>query len=214
MIVVYEDNHLLVVNKPAGLLTQPSGTDQDSLEAQAKAWIKEQYQKPGNVFLGVVHRLDKPVSGIVLFARTSKALSRLNETMRNKQSKKTYLAVVEGVPNALEGTLEHYLCHDDHEARVSGAEDPDAKRACLHYRVLEKREGSALVEIELETGRYHQIRAQFSAIGHPIVGDWKYGSSQRGETIALHHWRLTVTHPITGAYHTFEAGTGYAGLEK
>lgn len=240
MQIIYVDNHLLVVNKPAGILTQPSGTLQPNLEEQAKSWIKERYQKQSNVFLGVVHRLDKPVSGIVLFARTSKALSRLNELMRQQQTKKFYLAVVEGHlkknnrplsyigqneenEDDNECTLEHYLIHDDHYALAVKPGDakyshysrhPSAKLARLRYRVIEEStEGDyqTLVEVALETGRYHQIRAQFAAEGHPIVGDAKYGSRQsciRGQalaqgTIALHHQRLVVVHPTTGEMLTF-----------
>ena len=198
--VLYEDNHILAVFKPGGMLTQPSGTEQDSVEAQAKAWIKQKYQKPGNVFLHAVHRLDKPVSGIVLFARTSKALSRLQESMREKRSRKGYLAVVEGEMPAKEGVLEHYLTHDDFKASISTESNPEAKLARLQYRLL-KSQGSvfALIEIQLETGRYHQIRVQCAAVGCPIIGDLKYGSKHRLEegVIALHHSRLEIQHPIT-----------------
>lgn len=205
--ILFEDNHLLVVNKPAGMLTQPDNTGQDSLEVLAKAWIKERDKKPGNVFLGTVHRLDKPVSGVVLFARTSKALSRLNEAMRNKQSHKTYLATVEGILTPPQGTLEHYLTHDSHQASISHQNNPEAKLARLHYKVVSQQDELTLLEIILETGRYHQIRAQLSAIGHPIVGDGKYGSRKRFRegAIALHHYRLQVPHPITGLLQTFEA---------
>lgn len=205
--IIHVDNHQLVVNKPAGLLTQPSGTDQDSVEAQAKEWLKEQYQKPGNVFLEAVHRLDKPVSGLVLFARTSKALPRLHKAMREKKSRKCYLALIEGSLEYPEGTLEHYLFHGEHQAYVVDAESPEAKRAVLHYRVIDSRKSSSLLEIVLETGRYHQIRAQLSAIGHPIIGDMRYGSLKpyvEGQ-IALHHFQLQIPHPITEVMQTFEA---------
>lgn len=205
--ILYVDNHQLVVNKPAGLLTQPSGTEEDSLEAQAKAWIKQEYQKPGNVFLHAVHRLDKPVSGIVLFARTSKALSRLQECMRNKQTRKVYIALVEGVLKESEGTLEHYLVHDEHCATVSHSKDPSAKYARLQYKVLERQKDHTRVEVVLDTGRYHQIRAQFSAIGHPILGDKKYGSQQPFQEgcIALRHTHFEIPHPITGELQLFDA---------
>ena len=185
---LYEDNHLLIVNKPAGLLTQPSGTEQDSLEARWKKWIKEKYHKPGNVFLEAIHRLDKPVSGIVVFAKTSKALSRLNQAER----KKVYTALLEKEPMEREETLKHHLVHDDFHARV----DPSGKLAVLHYKMI----GERRVEIELETGRYHQIRAQFAAIGCPIVGDKRYGSSTAvaGGGIMLHHSGVELQHPITG----------------
>lgn len=189
---LFEDNHLLIVNKPVGLLTQPSGTDQDNLEARWKQWIKEKYKKPGNVFLEAIHRLDKPVSGIVVFAKTSKALSRLNEAQRDKLSKKVYVALLEKEPEEKEGALRHMLAHDEHRARV----DANGKLAVLHYKVI----GERRVEIVLETGRYHQIRAQFSAIGCPIIGDARYGSETKvaGGGIYLHHFRLELVHPISG----------------
>lgn len=211
--IIFEDNHLFVVNKPAGILTQPSGTDQYNLEAMCKQWIKEVLKKPGNVFLEAIHRLDKPVGGIVVFARTSKALSRLNVSMREKQTLKTYTALIEGNSSILnrEGTLEHFLRHDDHFAEVVKEGTPDAKRARLHYRVIERKENESLVEIILETGRYHQIRAQFSAIGLPIVGDTKYGSrrSISGGIIALHHSKLQIPHPITAELLTFESPANF-----
>jgi 23S rRNA pseudouridine1911/1915/1917 synthase len=197
--VLFEDNQVLVVNKPAGLLTQPSGTEQDSLEAHAKSWIKEKYQKPGAVFLHVLHRLDKSVSGVVLFARTSKALSRLNVSLRAKKFSKTYLALVEGTLPAASGSLEHYLIHDDYRARLVDQQTPEAKLARLSFKKIGSKGLFTMVEIDLETGRYHQIRAQFSAIGCPIVGDKKYGSHHSLEpgAIALHHKRLEFTHPVS-----------------
>jgi 23S rRNA pseudouridine1911/1915/1917 synthase len=197
--ILYEDNHLLVVDKPAGLLTQPSGTSQDSLESWAKNYIKEKYQKPGNVFLEAVHRLDKPVSGIVVFAKTSKALSRLQEAMRSKSCRKIYEALVENLPPQQEGILEHYLIHDDYQASVVAKSVAGAKLCRLHYRVLEGGAPYIKLEIELETGRYHQIRAQLSAIGCPIVGDVKYGSKSEfeGSKIALKHVKMELPHPVT-----------------
>lgn len=210
MDIIYEDNHLLVVNKPAGLLTQPSGTDQDSLEQQAKQYIKEQYQKPGNVFLEAVHRLDKPVSGLVVFARTSKALSRLQAAMRAKKYTKIYTALVEGEIKNAEGVLEHYLIHDDFKATVAAKGNPEAKLARLHYKVLKFDKGNSLLEIELDTGRYHQIRAQLATIGHPIVGDAKYGSKKQffADTIALHHKSIAFPHPVTGVQLILESSSG------
>ena len=166
----------------------------------AKQWLKEKYQKPGNVFLEAVHRIDKPVSGIVLFAKTSKALSRLNSVMRDKNIQKVYLAMVEGSPSPADGCLEHYLVHDDYKARIADKDEPGAKAARLTYRTLRANDGQTLLEIVLETGRYHQIRAQLAAIGYPIVGDVKYGSSKQlpNGAILLHHSRLSVPHPITG----------------
>jgi 23S rRNA pseudouridine1911/1915/1917 synthase len=201
--VIYEDNHLLVINKPAGLLTQPSGTQQESLEAQAKSWLKQKYHKLGNIFLHAIHRLDKPVSGVVVFARTSKALSRLNATIRDKKSKKIYYALVEGALPSSEGILEHSLSHEDFHSEIAS----EGKLARLHYRVIKKTKTQSLLEITLETGRYHQIRIQLSAIGCPIVGDKKYGSVHPFpyEGIALHHHSLSIPHPISGEMLTIQA---------
>lgn len=196
---IYCDNHLLVLNKPAGIPTQP-----DFHEA-ARAWVKEHFGKPGNVFLEPIHRIDRPVSGIVLFARTSKALSRLNEAMRERKMRKFYIAIVEGqVPE--EGVLEHYLIHGDFRAHI----DPSGKQAILNYRRLKVNEKYSLVEIELVTGRYHQIRAQFSAIGHPIVGDAKYGSSENYSQIALHHQMLQFEHPTSKEALTFQCSAAFS----
>jgi 23S rRNA pseudouridine1911/1915/1917 synthase len=200
MDVVYLDNHLLVVAKPAGLATQPSLDNPDSLEGMAKSWIKQQYSKPGQVFLHAVHRLDKPVSGLVLFARTSKALSRLNEFMRMGRFKKTYFAVVEGVIHQNAGTLEDYLAHAEHIALKVKKESKDAKFCRLHYTVIQKSSSQTFVEIDLETGRYHQIRAQLSSFGFPILGDLKYGArtlSLGKNKIALHQGKLSFPHPTT-----------------
>lgn len=198
--VIYEDNHMLVVDKPAGLLTQPSGTVEDSIEAQCKQWIKEKYNKPGNVYLHAVHRLDKPVSGIVVFAKTSKSLSRLNASIREHKTKKWYAALTELAPDEDEGVLEHFLVHDEFHATIEDAGDKDAKASVLHYRVLGIGKVGTLLEIELKTGRYHQIRAQLAAIGCSIVGDTKYGARHGyllGE-IALHHHRFEIPHPVSG----------------
>ncbi len=205
--ILYEDNHLLAVNKPAGLLTQPSGTDRDSLEEQAKAWIKERYHKPGNVFLEAVHRIDREVSGVVLFARTGKALSRMNEQVRARDVCKIYHALLERRPPKDSDELVHFLKHGSHRADVSRAGDPEAKEARLRYRVLRGISGQWLVEIELLTGRYHQIRAQCAAMGCPIRGDAKYGAREGfdGNGIALHHRRLEVAHPVRGDRLVFEA---------
>ena len=173
MEILYEDNHLFIVNKPAGLLTQPTKQEPDSLETRAKQWIKEAAKKPGNVFLHAIHRLDRPVSGIIAFAKTQKALERLNEASREKQTVKHYLALIEGAPKSNVGALEHNLIHDDYRAAVH----PAGKHARLTYKVLEKMPRKCLIEVFLETGRYHQIRAQFAYIGCPILGDTKYGST-------------------------------------
>lgn len=206
MNIVYCDNHLLIVVKPAGMSTQPHGTIKENLLDQAKAWIKKQFQKSGDVFLEVVHRLDTPVSGLVLFARTSKSLSRLQQMMRKHEIEKIYFAWVEGTLPQEKGTLEHYLFHDEYRARVVDSSHPQSKLARLHYLQIDHQRKRSLVEIHLETGRYHQIRAQFAYIGCPIVGDLKYGSSaawKKGE-IALHHGQLEFFHPVTTSKLRFE----------
>jgi len=182
--IVYVDNHILVARKDADMATQP-----DFVE-EMKAWVKEKYQKPGAVFLEPAHRLDKPVAGLVLFARTSKALSRLQEAMRGRKIGKTYIAFVDKMPPAKEGTLRHFLVHDEFRARV----DNSGKESILHYKVI----GENKLEIILETGRYHQIRAQLGAIGCPVRGDAKYGSKTAyAPGIALTHVRLELEHPVT-----------------
>lgn len=198
--VLFEDNHLLVVNKPAGMLTQPDNTGSASLLEECRAWLKHVHSKPGNVFLEAVHRLDKPASGIVLFAKTSKGLSRLNESMRAKHAHKVYLAVLSRKPDAATGTLKHYLVHGDHKAIVSTKADPQAKESILHYKIVN--DAPPVAEIILETGRYHQIRAQFAAIGSPLRGDARYGGVDG--VFVLHHTRLQINHPITREPITFE----------
>jgi 23S rRNA pseudouridine1911/1915/1917 synthase len=214
--IIYEDNHLLAVNKSAGMLTQPNESGELSLEEAAKQWIKMKYQKSGEVFLGTIHRLDKPVSGVVLFARTSKALSRLNEAIRSHQTKKLYWAWVEGVIIPEEGILENYLVHGEFASQV--VKDPkesgkfeNAKFAQLSYRTIghwQGKEGSgSCLEIELATGRYHQIRAQLAAAGYPILGDGKYGIRQTytDKGIALHHREFRIPHPTQEREMTFVA---------
>lgn len=207
--LLYEDNHLLVVKKPPMLLTQPSGTTKKNLEVFAKQFIKKRDHKKGNVFLEAVHRLDKPASGIVLFAKTSKALSRLTTAVRDRQVKKWYVAWVEGMLSPDTGTLEHWMIHEDHRARLVDKNHPGAKKGTLHYRVKEKKRGRTLIDIHLETGRYHQIRVQLSGIGHPILGDEKYGSSQPHfeNGIALCHYHLEIPHPISKKMLTFEVSS-------
>lgn len=217
--ILYQDNHLLAVVKPAGLATQPSPTSDASLEKLCKEWIKKETGKPGNVYLHAIHRLDKPVSGIVLFAKSSKALSRLNEAMRMKHMQKTYLALVEGNLPQSEGNLEHYLLHGDHYAHVVPETALGAKSARLRYVVTASKEINkkvySLVEIKLETGRYHQIRAQMSAIGYPIIGDSKYGShvSYKEGAIALSHAHFSFPHPTTGEIISLSTSLGDCFLE-
>ncbi len=220
-LILFSDNHLLAVNKPAGLLTQDSGTGLRNLEDWAREWVRVDKNKPGAVFLNAVHRIDKVVSGLVLFARTSKALSRLNEDVRKRNVKKVYHALVEGAPGKPSDKLVHGLLHENHKARICKEGDKGAQRAVLSYRVLDvqrrrpRRPRTAgtlslqntLLEVDLETGRYHQIRAQLSAIGCPIVGDSKYGSKTKSPdgSIALHSRELHVTHPTQKEWVKIEA---------
>lgn len=205
MEIVFCDNHILVVSKPSGVCTQPHPGSECNLTDLAKAWVKKKFKKPGNVFLEPIHRLDKPVSGLVLFARTSKSLSRLQEMMRKREIAKTYFAWVEGSLPSPQGTLENYLVHDEHKARIVNPNHPEGKLARLSYSVLEQRKELTLVEIDLETGRYHQIRVQFSFLGCPVNGDARYGSStpSKDEKIALHHGKLQFKHPVTKEPLTF-----------
>lgn len=204
--VLFCDNHLLVALKPAGLLTQPDDSSDDNLEDRVKAWIKKEHQKPGNVFAHCIHRLDRPVSGLVLFARTSKALSRLNEQSRAMEIQRIYVAEVEGILPEKQGRLDHFLVHGDHKAIVSTSRDKNAKHARLEYEVIRYMPHSTLVRIALETGRYHQIRAQFSTVGHPVFGDKKYGSrSGDGKVLRLHCTLLCLMHPTTKEPLKFES---------
>lgn len=205
--VLYEDNHLLALNKPAGLLTQPNESAAPSLEDLAKDYIKKKYRKKGSVFLHPIHRLDKPVSGIVLFARTSKALSRLNSQMRARTIQKTYAAKVEGHLKKKSGELRHALTHRSHHAKVK--KTAASKEAVLSYTVKKDYAHSTLLLITLHTGRYHQIRAQFSHIGHPILGDTKYGATQKNLRLALHHTKLIFNHPITNESITIHADINF-----
>lgn len=202
---IYCDNHLLVVDKPKGMCTQPDSTHSLNLLDLAKEWVKKQFQKPGSVFLEPIHRLDRPVGGLVLFARTSKALSRLQKQMREREMVKTYTALVEGILPSARGKLEHFLVHDAYRANVVNTEFPGGKRAVLSYQFIDQwnKSGALLsqVEIQLETGRYHQIRAQFGAVKCPIFGDQKYGSAfslAEEMGIALVHSQLQFLHPVTG----------------
>jgi len=206
--VLYEDNHLLALVKPAGLPTMGTPEGRPTLLTLAKQYVKQRCQKPGNVYLGVVSRLDAPVTGVVLFARTSKAAARLTEQFRTRAIEKSYWAVVEGVVEPTDGRLIDWLAEDERHRRmhIVGPTMPGAKEARLAYRRLSVVRGNSWVEVELETGRKHQIRLQFSHHGHPVVGDRKYGSREPfSQGIALHARRLVISHPTTGARLEFEA---------
>lgn len=195
--VLYEDNHLLVVNKPAGLPTQGAAAGEDSLVTRAKDYLKEKYHKPGNVYVGVVSRLDAPVTGVVVLARTSKAAARLSEQFRQADVAKTYWAVVEGTPKASYGALVDWLAKDERQKKMIVVDRSHGQEARLQFRQLESLpSGETLLEVKLETGRKHQIRVQLAHQGCPIVGDAKYGAVQPFSAgIALHARRLAIIHP-------------------
>jgi 23S rRNA pseudouridine1911/1915/1917 synthase len=199
--VLFEDNHIIIVNKRAGDIVQGDKTQDKPLSEVVKEYIKEKYHKPGNVYLGVVHRLDRPTSGIVIFARTSKALERLNKMLREKSIEKTYWAIVKNVPKQTKGTLINYLKKNpkNNKSSVFQKEIHGSKRAVLHYQLIKKLDRYSLLEIDLETGRHHQIRAQLSFIGSVIKGDLKYGAqrSNKDGSIHLHARKIHFTHPVS-----------------
>jgi len=198
--ILHEDNHLLVVNKPADWVVQGASTDQRSLLESARLYIKSKYQKPGNVYLGVVSRLDAPVTGAVPFARTSKCAARLSEQFRDHTVDKEYWALVTGCPSAIEGRLEQWLVRrpEDTVTRVVAPDHPDGQSAILEYRVVACAKGQSFLKLRLITGRKHQIRCQLAAMGCPILGDQLYGSRDRfPQGIALHCHRLEFVHPTT-----------------
>lgn len=201
MEIIYEDNHIVVVNKRAGEIVQGDKTGDKPLSEMVKEYLKEKYNKPGNVFCGVVHRIDRPVSGLVIFARTSKALERLNKMLRDGEIHKTYRAVVEGHPRHEDGLLENWLVSDGriNKTFVTDKNNPDAKLSKLEYRTIEKGDRYSLLEINLLTGRKHQIRAQLAAIGNPIRGDLKYGAkrSNKDGGISLQAYRIRFVHPVS-----------------
>ena len=198
--ILYEDNHLIIVNKRSSDLVQGDGTGDEPLDDAVRRYIKEKYNKPGDVFLGVVHRLDRPVSGCVVYARTSKALSRLSELFRTREVRKCYWAVVSDRPPAEEGVLTGWLKKNEKQNKsyVYEREVKGSKEAELSYRVMARSERYYLLEVDLHTGRHHQIRAQLAAAGCPIKGDLKYGSkrSNEGGGISLHSRRVSFIHPV------------------
>jgi len=201
MTVIYEDNHIIVVNKTSSEIVQGDKTGDTPLSEIVKQYLKEKYNKPGNVFLGVVHRLDRPVSGIVLFAKTSKALPRLNEMFKNSEVKKTYWAIVKNCPKEPEGELVHYLLRNEKQNKsyAYDKEVKDSKKAILDYKLIGHSQNYYLLEVNLKTGRHHQIRCQLAKIGCPIKGDLKYGSprSNPDGSICLHSRRVSFIHPVS-----------------
>ena len=203
MEVVYEDNHLIVVNKACGEIVQGDSTGDEPLVETLKRWIKEKYNKPGNVFCGVTHRIDRPTCGLVVFARTSKGLSRMNELFRRGEVSKTYRAIVKNEPSRPQGTLVNYLYPSPtatNRTLVADSPREGAKRAELHYRVIARGDRYSLLEVELVTGRKHQIRAQLAHIGCPVKGDLKYGAPRSNPDggISLQSYHIHFVHPVSG----------------
>ncbi|NMH85922.1 RluA family pseudouridine synthase [Flavivirga algicola] len=198
--VLYEDNHIIIINKRAGDIVQGDKTGDKPLSDIVKEYIKDKYNKPGNVYLGVVHRLDRPTTGLVIFAKTSKALPRLNKLFLSKDIKKTYWAVVKNTPQKAEDTLTNWLKKNpkNNKSTAYTKEVKDSKKAILHYKLLKKLDNYYLLEVNLETGRHHQIRSQLSNIGCPIKGDLKYGfnRSNKDASIHLHARHIAFIHPV------------------
>lgn len=222
MTVVYEDNHIIIVNKTASEIVQGDKTGDTPLSETVKQYLKEKYQKPGNVFIGVTHRLDRPVSGLVVFAKTSKALSRLNEMFKNSEVKKTYWAVVKNRPPEEEGELVNYLIRNEKQNKsyAYDTEKPGSKKAILHYRLIGHSQNYHLLEVDLKTGRHHQIRCQLAKMGCPIKGDLKYGSprSNPDGSICLHARSVRFVHPVSKEVIAVEApvpaGNLWNGFER
>ena len=209
--ILHEDNHIIVINKRVGDIVQGDKTGDKPLSDVVKEYIKEKYNKPGDVFLGVVHRLDRPTTGIVVFAKTSKALTRLNETFKNRETQKTYWAVVKNCPPKENDTLVHFLKRNtkNNTSKAHLKEVLESKKASLSYQIIKKLDNYFVLEIDLHTGRHHQIRAQLQAIGCPIKGDLKYGfdRSNLDGGIHLHARKLILTHPVSKEIITFIAPT-------
>ena len=201
MTVVYEDNHIIVVNKTASEIVQGDKTGDTPLSETVKEYLKVKYNKPGNVFCGVTHRLDRPVSGLVVFAKTGKALSRLNDMFRLGEVKKTYWAIVKDRPKELEGELIHWMVRNEKQNKsyAYDKERPNSKKAILRYKLIGHSQNYHLLEVDLQTGRHHQIRCQLAKMGCPIKGDLKYGSprSNPDGSICLHARRVTFIHPVS-----------------
>lgn len=201
MTVLYEDNHLIIVNKAPGEIVQGDKTGDKPLSDLVKDYLKEKYNKPGNVFCGVTHRLDRPTSGVVVFAKTSKALSRLNEMFKKGEMDKTYWAIVKNRPQNEEATLTHYLIKNERSNKSAAfdVEKPNTKKAVLHYKLIGRSHNYYLLEVDLETGRHHQIRSQLAKIGSPIKGDLKYGAERSNPdgSISLHARSISFIHPVS-----------------
>ena len=201
MTVLYEDNHIIIVNKASGEIVQGDKTGDKPLSDIVKEYLKEKYNKPGNVFCGVTHRLDRPTTGVLVFAKTSKALSRLNEMFRNDKVEKSYWAIVKNQPPKVEDKLVHWLIKNEknNKSTAFDKEMPGAKKAVMHYKIIGSSENYFLLEVNLETGRHHQIRTQLSKIGCPIKGDLKYGANRSNPdgSISLHARTISFIHPVS-----------------
>jgi len=201
MTILYEDNHLIALNKTSSEIVQGDKTGDIPLSEIVKKWIKEKYNKPGNVFTGVIHRLDRPVSGVVVFAKTSKALERMNALLRQGEVKKTYWAIVKKLPPKTEDELVHYLVRNgkQNKSYAYDSEKPDSQKAILSYKLISKSDNYFLLEIDLKTGRHHQIRCQLAKIGSPVKGDLKYGfdRSNKDGGICLHAREISFIHPVS-----------------
>ena len=201
MTVVYEDNHIIIVNKSSSEIVQGDKTGDTPLSDIVKQYLKEKYNKQGNVFVGVTHRLDRPVSGLVIFAKTSKALSRLNEMFKHSEIKKTYWAIVKNCPQKEEEELTNYLVRNEKQNKsyAYDKEVKNSKKAILHYKLISHSENYYLLEVDLKTGRHHQIRCQLAKMGCPIKGDLKYGSSRSNSdgSICLHARKISSIHPVS-----------------
>ena len=201
MEVIYEDNHLIAVNKNCHEIVQSDKTGDTPLSDKLRDYLKEKYMKQGNVFIGVTHRLDRPVTGVVIFTKTSKALSRMNDMFRNGDIKKTYWAIIKNRPPENEGILTHWLVRNEKQNKsfAYDSEKPDSKKAILHYRLISHSENYHLIEIDLKTGRHHQIRCQLAKIGCPIKGDLKYGAERSNADggISLHACNAVFMHPVS-----------------
>lgn len=199
--ILHEDNHIIVVNKRVGDIVQGDKTGDKPLSEVVKEYLKDKYNKPGEVFLGVVHRLDRPTTGIVVFARTSKALTRLNDLFKNRETRKTYWAIVKNKPQESAATLTHFLVRNEksNTSKAHSKEVNNSKKAILDYKIIATLQNYYVLEIELHTGRHHQIRAQLAAIGCPIKGDLKYGFDRSNPDggICLHARQLAFTHPVS-----------------
>jgi 23S rRNA pseudouridine1911/1915/1917 synthase len=216
--ILFEDNHLIVINKKPSEIVQGDKTGDKTMPDTIKEYLKVKYNKPGNVFCGVIHRLDRPTSGAVVFARTSKGLERMNAQFREKETNKVYWAIVEQKPEKPVGSLVHFLKKNEtkNKSFVTDSEKGGAKEAKLTYQLIASSERYYLLEITLETGRHHQIRAQLAAIGCFIKGDIKYGAKRSNEdgSICLHARRLTINHPVTKEVLTFTADTPNSAIWK